>query len=128
MERRSQKRLEIYATTVCRVPASPCQALIVDISQGGCRLRILNQSFKPGTTVHLGADGGHPFTGEIVWVGDSVAGVRFHTPLTAEAARALGLHRTGEGDRGIPASQDAVAIEAPQANRLRRRLQGMSGG
>ncbi len=126
MERRAERRSEKYVTTVCRIPASPCAALIVDVSLSGCRLRILNRSFALGTTVHFEGGQAGPFTGEIVWVGDSVAGVKFHSPLTPEMARALRLDSGREGRDGTVAGAAAHLAEEPRANQLRRRLRGLA--
>ncbi len=126
MERRSHRRAGMHVTLTCRIPATPSRVLIVDISQSGCRIRSPLHSCILGTTVHFGTSGDIPFTGEIVWIRERLAGVRFHSPLTVEIARELGLD--GDRARAQDVRMQTVHLppEEPRENRLRQRLRSLA--
>lgn len=56
-ERRAQVRMAVDRQVGCRVPASPVDAVLSDLSPEGCRIRMLMPEFvQPDSTfvVHLG--------------------------------------------------------------------------
>lgn len=92
MERREHDRVAADLPAVCRVPASPHRARVVDVSDRGCRIRILDGvAVTAGTTVHLDFGPGRRISGQVMWSGPQSAGVRFDTLLSPDLAIALGL-------------------------------------
>jgi hypothetical protein len=107
MERRNQDRLACDVAAVCRVPATPCRARLLDVSRTGCRFRTLDGLAVPeGATVHFDLGPGRRVTGMVMWSGPRDAGVRFNRSLTSDMAILLGLEQA-------PVMQIETAEEDP---------------
>ena len=92
VERRGDERLECNVATLCRVPATPCRARLLDVSRTGCRFSTVDAMAVPeGSTVHFDFGPGRRVTGQVMWSGPQSAGVRFARPLSSELAVLLGL-------------------------------------
>jgi hypothetical protein len=91
MERRFSDRLPTEVGLACRVPASPEQATLVDLSRSGCRLQFTRRNIDPGATVNLDFRIGKPIGGEVMWTDGAYAGVRFHSALPKPVAVEFGL-------------------------------------
>jgi len=91
MERRFSDRVPTEVGVSCRVPASPEQARLVDLSRSGCRLEFVRRRIGPGATVNLDFRAGNPVAGEVVWTDGDHAGVRFHSTLPKPIAVEFGL-------------------------------------
>lgn len=97
-ERRAQVRMPADRQVGCRVPASPVEAALSDLSAEGCRIRMATPEFvQPGSTivVHLGE--GNEVACRVIWLDGNDIGLRFYEPLEAKGiARALGQPEPGE--------------------------------
>jgi hypothetical protein len=85
-ERRTQVRISADRKVGCRVPASPVDAVLSDLSPEGCRIWMqTHQSVQPGSTivVHLGDE--KDVACRVVWIeGDNIS-LRFYEPLNIRA-------------------------------------------
>lgn len=127
-ERRNHERVDCDRPAVCRIPATPSQARLVDVSHSGCRFLTLDgAAILVGATVHLDLEPGRRVTGQVMWSGPSTAGVRFNRALAPGVAVLLGLESATVEPDG------PAAPEAAPANRLLpiahwlRRLLGRAG-
>ena len=90
--RRAHDRVESGLSTICRVPASPHRATVIDVSRTGCRIRIADGLHVPvGATVHLDFGPERKVTGMVMWTDPRSAGVRFNRPLSGVMASVLGI-------------------------------------
>lgn len=91
-DRRAHERIESGMSTICRVPASPHRATVIDVSKTGCRIRISDGLHVPvGSTVHMEFGPGRKVTGMVMWTDPRSAGVRFNRPLAGTMAAVLGV-------------------------------------
>jgi hypothetical protein len=91
-DRRAHERIESGMSTICRVPASPHRATVIDVSKTGCRIRISDGLYVPvGSTVHMEFGPGRKVTGMVMWTEPRSAGVRFARPLSGTMAALLGV-------------------------------------
>ena len=67
------------------------KAIVCDLSPSGCRLEIFDGTARLGAMVLFEIDGAPAFAGEVVWVRDGEAGVRFTRPLQPDVRRQIGL-------------------------------------
>lgn len=112
MERRVHDRIASDLPAVCRVPATPHRARLVDVSRSGCRLRITDGLAVPvGSTVHLDFGPGRRISGQVMWSGPQAAGLRFSSQLSTALSIALGL----EAAPAIEVEPASVAEQLPQA-------------
>jgi hypothetical protein len=92
VERRDNERIASELATVCRAPATPHRARLVDVSTTGCRLRTLDGTAIPnGATVLLDFTPGGRISGQVMWSGPHTAGIRFDNALSQKLAVVLGL-------------------------------------
>lgn len=92
MERREHDRIASDLPAVCRVPATPHRARLVDVSRSGCRMRITDGLAVPvGSTVHLDFGPGRRISGQVMWSGPQATGLRFSSQLSTALSIALGL-------------------------------------
>ena len=90
MERRTSTRVPTRLKRTCRVPATPQEILVLDISSTGCRAKLTNCAI-PGSTIHVDLAPGVRFSGEVVWSSGQLAGIRFDRRLTTRQAIELGV-------------------------------------
>ena len=91
-ERRNSERITSELATVCRAPATPHRARLVDVSASGCRLRTLDGTAIPyGATVLLDFTPGGRVSGQVMWAGPHSAGIRFDQRLSAKLEVIMGL-------------------------------------
>lgn len=128
-ERRDHERVGCDRPAVCRAPATPSPARLVDVSHSGCRFRTFDAAAIPaGATVHLDLEPGRRVTGQVMWSGPSTAGLRFSRALPPGVSVLLGLESAP-----VEAVEPAAAPEAAPVNRLLpiahwlRRLLGRAG-
>ena len=89
-ERRRAERRPSELSAIARVPASPHRARIIDFSDSGCRIRFANPFAVPiGATVHIDFGPGRRVSGQVMWSGSEVAGIRFAAPLSPRLAALL---------------------------------------
>lgn len=93
LERRIGDRVELNVRLACRVPASPVQATVLDLSHFGCRVAFRNLHVEPGGTITLEIGNGDQVAGEVVWCHASHAGIRFHRRLRSGTAVFLGIEQ-----------------------------------
>ncbi|MGX7951523.1 PilZ domain-containing protein [Tsuneonella sp. HG249] len=124
MERRSDERLECDVSAVCRVPATPCRARLIDVSRTGCRFRTLDVMAVPqGSTVHLDFGPGRRVTGQVMWSGPRAAGLKFNRPLSPDLLVMLGLEEAPVVEIEPEVVEETRSMSlAPIAHWLRRLL------
>lgn len=88
--RRASERLPVQRPATCRVPASPHQVTVLDVSYEGCRLAFERSAALPGSTVNLDLARTR-VVGQVAWTSGTDVGVRFHKRLPADVAIAVGL-------------------------------------
>jgi len=121
-ERRNSERIASELATVCRAPATPHRARLVDVSATGCRLRTLDGTAIPyGATVLLDFTPGGRVSGQVMWVGAHSAGIRFDNRLSAKLEVIMGL---AEAPIEVIVDKPAYVPPAPSglAHWLRRLL------
>jgi hypothetical protein len=91
MERRVAERIEIAVHLICRIPARPYPATVLDASRDGCRVDFRDAPVEVGGTAVLEIPGAPRVDGQIVWARGSLAGIRFNQRLAGVASAALGL-------------------------------------
>ncbi|TCJ40890.1 PilZ domain-containing protein [Parafrankia sp. BMG5.11] len=91
MERRASPRRTVNLSVVCRVPASPHSARILDVSQSGCRLALSQGHVLLGSTVHVTLTNALQISGTVTWSHGAEVGVRFHRRLSDRQAIDLGI-------------------------------------
>lgn len=91
-ERRIDERIASDLPTVCRAPATPHRARLIDVSASGCRLRTLDGTAIPyGATVLLDFMPGGRVSGQVMWSSANSAGIRFEGALSPALEVILGL-------------------------------------
>jgi hypothetical protein len=91
-ERRRSERISSEVIAVCRAPATPHKARLIDVSATGCRLRTLDGTAIPhGATVLLDFTPGGRVSGQVMWVGAHSAGIRFNNRLSPTLEVTMGL-------------------------------------
>jgi hypothetical protein len=124
MERRYTDRVPTEVGVSCRVPASPEQAMLIDLSQSGCRLEFARRGVDQGATVNLDFQVGKPIGGQVVWTDGAYAGVRFHTALPKPVAVEFGLEHcaldAGTPDHDLPEPEAQVAAKGLLGHWVRR--------
>jgi hypothetical protein len=81
MERRISVRVETAVGVACRMPATPRQAIMHDLSLDGCRIEIDGRLSGVGSTVVLDLNQWISISGTIMWGEGRMAGVRFDKRL-----------------------------------------------
>jgi hypothetical protein len=81
MERRNSVRVGTDVGVECRMPATPQEAILRNLSLDGCRIEIGRSSAREGTTVVLDLNRWTSVSGTIVWSNGNLAGIRFDEPL-----------------------------------------------
>lgn len=102
-ERRAQVRMTADRQVGCRVPASPIDAVLSDLSPEGCRIRMPALEFvQPRSTIVVHLGDGDQVACRVIWIDGNDIGLRFYEPLDAGGlARATGQpkpHRPLYGD------------------------------
>jgi len=82
MERRSKFRWPTNAVVRSRGPAGPDQAIIQDISIGGCRIATENSILQHGATILLNLTGKCATVGRVMWAMRATAGIKFESEIT----------------------------------------------
>jgi hypothetical protein len=90
-ERRGIDRTGTDVPLVCRIPARPSAARILDVSTYGCRVALSNNDAEKGASIVFEMPNGDRMNGMVVWVQGGEAGVRFAHALRPATARVLGL-------------------------------------
>jgi hypothetical protein len=110
MERRVAERVDVAVHLICRVPARPYSATVLDASHDGCRVDFRDAPVEVGGTAILEIPGAARVDGQIVWTRDNLAGIRFSHRLAGVASAALGLE---PAEAPPDASKDAEPEAAP---------------
>mgnify|MGYP001549915491 CR=1 FL=1 len=97
MERRSRSRVQSGVTIQCRVPASPVEATVQNVSADGCMIAFGDRMLKRGTTVILELADGKHVVGLVVWTELKTAGVKFEAAVSAADLAALTSNNPGAG-------------------------------
>ncbi len=92
-DRRRSPRLGTTVHLLCRIPATPCSAVVRDVSQSGCRLEIKGSQPVLGGTAMLEVPGARAIACQVVWVALPMVGLQFERPLARQTAIALGLEQ-----------------------------------
>ena len=96
-ERRTRDRVETDIGIMCRIPALPGSARILDLSHRGCKLELGKRvGAAIGATILLDMPDGEHVSGQIVWVEKNVVGVRFSRSLSGATAVLLGIENAPE--------------------------------
>ena len=119
-ERRERSRIAKDAELICRSPAWPLEARLLDVSYSGCRLRLAERRIGVGMTVHFELPGAGPVSGKVVWRRREQVGLQFETELSFEQAVSLGLEEAAEPEPAFGPIEDQQA--APHWLRLRCRV------
>ncbi|WP_448659834.1 PilZ domain-containing protein [Sphingomonas sp. CJ99] len=78
---RRHKRRSVVMSAAMRTTAhGRFAAVLQDLSISGCRL-VTSKSMQIGERVFVRLPGFQPFVGEVRWIGDKEAGIRFDVPL-----------------------------------------------
>lgn len=91
VERRAAERIPVSLSLTCRIPASPCRAIIHDISHRGCKLEVPGAPVELGGTALMELPTAARILGRVVWVKGRTAGIRFERSLDKATAIAVGL-------------------------------------
>lgn len=89
MERRSKSRAPTEVAIRCRVPASPVQVTVKDITAEGCRIALGRWRIQSGTTVVLEVNAEVNVIGRVIWTKLDTAGIKFESDLPAELLSAI---------------------------------------
>ena len=91
-DRRCRARVPTARQVGCRLPASPIDGMLFDLSADGCRIRMQAPGFiQPGSTIVVQLADEDEIAGQVVWLEAGDVGLRFYEPLDALLlARALG--------------------------------------
>ena len=120
IERRRSVRLTADLGTVCRVPATPQRANVLDVSLTGCRIRLAGEPLALGSTVNIDMRTPRPVRGQVVWTAGQSAGIRFDRMLPEAAAVMFGL--------AVPAPTEPEATDdAPLVTGLRHWIRKVLG-
>jgi hypothetical protein len=119
-ERRRSVRLTADLGTVCRVPATPQSAKVLDVSMTGCRIRLAGDALPLGSTVNIDMRARRPVRGQVVWTAGQSAGIRFDRSLPEPAAVLFGLPQP------TPAKSEPVE-EAPLLGGLQHWIRKILG-
>ena len=93
-DRRATPRIDTTLAVLCRIPASPQRATILDLSRTGCRMSLTESNTPIGATINVQSLQGLKFTGVIVWSTGVQIGVRFEKSLSERDLAEL----TGQGE------------------------------
>jgi hypothetical protein len=91
VERRAAERIPVSLNLTCRIPASPCRAIIHDISHRGCKVEVPGGPVELGGTALMELPTAARIMGRVVWVKGRTAGIRFERSLDKATAIAVGL-------------------------------------
>ncbi len=81
-------RSALTLPVLCRVPATPREATILDISVSGCLIQAPG-NLEVGATIIVSLPLRREVSGMIVWSRAGHAGVRFHSALSADLVDAV---------------------------------------
>jgi PilZ domain-containing protein len=126
VERRAVERIPISLNLTCRIPASPCRAIIHDISHRGCKVELPGGPVELGGTALMELPTAARVMGRVVWVKGRTAGIRFERSLDKATAIALGLE---EAEPAEPVREPAIAYDNGKGllHHWFRRLAGIFG-
>ena len=124
MERRVEQRLEMNLHLGCRVPATPCHGVLLDISADGCRVKVPTTNIEPGSTALLDLPGAPRWPGRVVWIRNGEVGVRFQRRLRGAPAVTLGIETPAPAQPESPPAP--VAAGGGLLRHWIRRLAGLS--
>lgn len=102
MERRSKYRALTNVVIRCRVPASPEQATIQNMTTDGCMISTLNRSLQRGATILLHLTDSCHATGRVVWTDGKSTGIKLETRVPSSVVEAFERDHT-----------DAIGISFP---------------
>lgn len=89
MRERANHRFASSTEAVCRVPATPLIAAIIDVSSEGCRGRANSYLVQRGATILVSFASGVELGGQVVWVDGAEFGVRVHVTIPGETVAQL---------------------------------------
>lgn len=87
VERRSKYRALTNVVIRCRVPATPEEATIQNMTTDGCMISTLNKSLERGATVLLHLSDSCHATGRVVWADGKSAGIKFETQVATSVVK-----------------------------------------
>lgn len=123
MDRREHGRIAADLSAVCRVPATPHRARVLDVSESGCRIHIIDSvAISSGATVHLDFGPGRRVSGQVMWSGARSAGVRFTRCLSPAMAAMLGLSEEPQVEVEVVAAPEPNTRQGPFLAHWLRRL------
>lgn len=103
MERRSKTRSLTNVVVRCRVPASPDQAAVHDISTGGCKITTENHVLECGATILLDLARACQAVGRVMWAKDGTAGIKFESRVPRAIVEAFNVEgKETIGVRQVP--------------------------
>lgn len=105
MERRSKFRSLTNVVVRCRVPASPDQANIQDISIGGCKIATENFILELGATILLDLTETCQAVGRVVWTNGGTAGIKFESTVPQAMIQTFNKEGRGTIDISLPLSE-----------------------
>ena len=124
MEQRHHPRFDTCELALCRIPATPLAVEIINLSRGGCAVRVSSDVTRAiGATVLLTLSDGIELSGEIAWIRHPRLGIKFHHQLDTETVlRLAGAEKSYEHEGGaVPIPIDLESTNLSQrANSLRR--------
>lgn len=85
MKTRKEERLTTNVASTARVPATPAEIRILDISRTGCKIATGNGHVQVGATILVQLAGNDEAAGQIAWKDGEVSGVRFHRAISLDA-------------------------------------------
>ena len=84
MERRTSHRVELSRRAIGRVPATPIEVTVLNLSATGCLMQVHGERIAPGTTVLLNLTSELEVAGQVVRQAGDQVGLQFHHPLSAQ--------------------------------------------
>ena len=89
MDRRNSPRSPTNREIVARIPATPIQARILNLSTSGCLAEAQSSLIQAGRTILLIFSAANEIAGTVVWQGDGQLGVKFTQELSGETVSRL---------------------------------------
>lgn len=100
MERRDSYRMKTTRRISARVPATPIDVTVLDLSSTGCMIQIDHSApIAARTTILLALAQHEDIAGEVVWRKRDRAGVQFHERIAVEQLLAMLKSDSPAGDQ-----------------------------
>lgn len=116
MELRNHSRTAVSAPVKGRVPATPVEIKLVNLSLAGCMVES-RSPVPPGTTILIELAPGEEVAGEVVWGKGTRHGVKFHTALASDALARF-TYPLETGNRSFGVMRDRFGRELPCLRRM----------